>query len=302
MAPPSVRAGFCLLSGIAAGPIGSPAVPTDKRERQRAGREARREAARAAQRRAQRRRQIISVVALVAVIGAIGVVISFSGGGDDDSSTSASSSTTTTAKGDDAAAKDLGPTGSSQSCPATDGSAPTHRKFDGGPPIDCLTAGSRYSAEVETDVGSFTIALDQSKAPIAVNSVVFLGRYHAYDGVPFHRVIKDFVVQGGDVSLQDGMGDAGYKIAEEPPAAGAYEVGSVALAKASAPNSTGSQFFIITGPDGAALPPQYTLIGKVSEGLDVVKKIEADGDEPGSAGTPKVVHKIVKLTIDEKKG
>jgi cyclophilin family peptidyl-prolyl cis-trans isomerase len=294
MAATSVRADLALLSGIASGPVASPAEPTDKRERQRAGREARRAASRAAQRRAQQRRQIIAVVALVAVIGAIGLIISL-GGSKDDGSTASSSSTTSTTV-------DLGPAGSSQACPAEDGSSPVRRRFEGGPPLSCLTAGSTYSAKVETDLGSFTIALDQSKAPIAVNSVVFLGRYHAYDGVPFHRVIKDFVVQGGDVSRRDGAGDAGYKLAEEPPAAGSYEIGSVAMAKASAPNSTGSQFFVITGADGVALPPQYTLIGKVSEGLDVVKKIEADGDEPGGPGTPKKVHKIVKLTIDEQKG
>jgi cyclophilin family peptidyl-prolyl cis-trans isomerase len=271
-------------------------MPTDKRERQRAGREARRAEARAAQRRAARRRQLVSAALLIAVVVGVGLLISLTG--DDEGGVDATSPSTTTTS----TTIDLGPAGDAQTCPAEDGSSDTTRRFDNGPPKDCLAAGSTYSAVVETDVGSFTVALDPSKAPKAVNSVVFLARYHAYDGVPFHRVIKDFVVQGGDVALAGGSGDAGYKLPEEPPPAGSYEVGSIAMAKASAPNSTGSQFFVITGPDGVALPPEYSLIGKVSDGLDVVKKIEADGAEPQSAGTPKVVHEIVKITVTEKEG
>jgi cyclophilin family peptidyl-prolyl cis-trans isomerase len=272
-------------------------VPTDKRERQRAGREARREEARAAQRRAARRRQILSVVALVAVVVGIALFISLSGDDSGESVDAAGkksgdtpSSTTTTEKAP------AGKVGTAE-CPPAEGAAEPRKAFD-GEPKECLTVGASYAALVETDAGSFTIDLDREKAPKTVNSFVFLSRYRAYEGVPFHRVIPDFVVQGGDVELGTGSGGPGYEFADELPKAGEYEIGSVAMAN-SGPNTNGSQFFVVTGANGASLPPSYSLFGKVSEGLDVVKKIEADGD---ASGTPKVTHKIVKVTITEKKG
>ena len=269
-------------------------MPTDKRERQRAGREARREAARAAQRRAQRRRQIISIVGLVAVVGSIAVFISVSGNKGDNVSAGSSGSSTTTApaSGSTTVAK----VGTAE-CPPAAGASEPKKSFD-GVPKDCLVEGATYTADVETDVGSFTIALDQKKAPKTVNSFVFLSRYGAYQDVPFHRVIPGFVVQGGDVAKGDGSGGPGYEFADELPEQGQYKIGSVAMAN-SGPNTNGSQFFVITGDQGVALPPSYSLFGEVTSGMDVVKKIEADGD---ASGTPKVVHKIVKVTINEKKG
>lgn len=270
-------------------------MPTDKRERQRAGREARRAEARAAQKRAQRRRQIMSIVALLAVVIGIGLFISLSGGDDEGDGTDVATDTSTTTTSE----VELGAAGDAQECPPEGGVDEPVRQFENGPPKDCLTAGASYSAVVETDVGTFTMTLDREKAPMTVNNFVFLARYGAYTDVPFHRVIPDFVVQGGDVALQNGTGDAGYKIAEEVPEAGEYEVGSVAMAKGQGPTTSGSQFFIVTGPNGVGLPPEYTLFGKVTEGLDVVKKIEADGS---ASGTPTAVHKIVNVTITETKG
>ena len=271
-------------------------MPTDKRERQRAGREARRAEVRAAQKRAQRRRQIISIVALLAVVIGIGLFINLSGG--DDEGTDTASSTTTTSEASEQQAVGTSP------CPAADGSSEKKAEFD-GPPQPCLTDGAAYSAVVETDVGSFTIALDREKAPQTVNNFVFLARYHAYDGVPFHRVIKDFVVQGGDVALQNGTGDAGYKFDDELPAPEDYEEGSVAMAN-SGPNTNGSQFYIVVSEAGAKTlveavggEAKYSLFGKVTDGMSVVKQIEADGTV---AGTPDVVHKIVNVTITEQEG
>lgn len=287
-------------------------MPTDKRERQRAGRDARRQAAREAQRRAARRRQVISaLVLLVAVVG-IGLTISLTGSGEDASDLDAAGSPTT-APGDDADSDrdgndDAGADGPGESavgtapCPPAEGAPERKASFDGRPK-DCLTDGAEYSAFVETDIGSFTIDLDREKAPKTVNNFVFLARYRAYEGVPFHRVIQDFVVQGGDVALQNGTGDAGYKFADELPKPEEYEAGSVAMAN-SGPNTNGSQFYIVTSEQGAKTLVQavggeakYSLFGKVTEGMDVVKKIEADGSQ---AGTPTVVHKIVKVTIIEK--
>ncbi|HVF33350.1 MAG TPA: peptidylprolyl isomerase [Acidimicrobiales bacterium] len=267
-------------------------MPTDKRERQRAGREARRAQARAAQKRAQRRRQIISIVALLAVVIGIGLFINLSGGD------TASDPTATTTTEDEPQAIGTSP------CPAADGTSEKKASFD-GPPRPCLEDGVEYAATVETDVGSFTIDLDRERAPQTVNNFVFLARYHAYDGVPFHRVIKDFVVQGGDVALKNGSGDAGYKFPDELPDAEDYEEGSVAMAN-SGPDTNGSQFYVVVSEAGAQTLVQaaggeakYSLFGKVTEGMDVVKKIEADGSV---AGTPTVVHKIVKVTITEQEG
>ena len=275
-------------------------MPTDKRERQRAGREARRAEARAAQKRAQRRRQIISIVALLAVVIGIGLFISLTG--DDDGSDVATDTSTTTAEAGDDEPAAAGPPGDAQTCPPAEGAPEPVRRFENGPPKDCLTAGATYSAEIETDIGSFTIALDRQKAPKTVNNFVFLSRYRAYEDVPFHRVIKDFVVQGGDVAMKNGTGDAGYDFEDELPDPADYEMGSVAMAN-SGPNTNGSQFYIVVSERGAETLVQavggeakYSLFGKVTEGMDVVKKIEADGSQ---GGTPSVVHKIVKVTITE---
>ena len=266
-------------------------MPTDKRERQRAGREARRAEAAAAKRRAARRRQIMSIVALLAVVVGIGLFINLTGEDDGETVDTASDASTTSTT-----AAPAGKVGTSE-CPPAEGAAEKKAAFD-GEPKECLTEGASYSAVVETDIGSFTIDLDHEQAPKTVNSFVFLSRYRAYEDVPFHRVIPGIVVQGGDVELKNGSGGPGYEFADELPEAGQYEIGSVAMAN-SGPNTNGSQFFVVTGDQGASLPPNYSLFGKVTEGLDVVKKIEADGTD---AGTPKVTHKIVKVTITEKKG
>jgi cyclophilin family peptidyl-prolyl cis-trans isomerase len=273
-------------------------MPTDKRERQRAGRDARRQAAREAQRRAARRRQIISIVALLGVVVAIGLAINLTGSDDAGAKKVNADSPTTTAKDGDAdkdePKEESGKVGTAP-CPPAEGAPEPKKSFDGRPQ-NCLADGATYAAVVETDIGSFTIDLDREKAPNTVNNFVFLARYKAYEGVPFHRVIPGFVVQGGDVESGSGSGGPGYKFADELPKAGDYRLGSVAMAN-SGPDTNGSQFFVITGEQGIALPPNYSLFGQVSSGLDIVKKIEADGAE---SGTPKIVHKIVKVTINEK--
>ena len=232
-------------------------------------------------------------MALLAVVVGIGLFISLSGDDDGGESVDTAGDSTTTTEADDAPKGAVG----TSDCPPADGAPEPKKAFD-GEPKECLTEGASYSAVVETDLGSFTIELDREKAPKTVNSFVFLSRYRAYEDVPFHRVIPEFVVQGGDVELGTGSGGPGYEFADELPEAGEYEIGSVAMANSGA-DTNGSQFFVVTGPNGASLPPNYSLFGKVTEGLDVVKKIEADGDP---SGTPKVTHKIVKVTITEKKG
>lgn len=156
----------------------------------------------------------------------------------------------------------------------------------------CITSGKTYVAVIKTDVGTFDITLDSKAAPITVNNFVFLARYHFYDGIIFHRVIPGFVVQGGD-PLGTGAGGPGYKFKDELPKAGAYKLGSVAMAN-SGPNTNGSQFFIVTGPSGEQLPPLYSLFGQVTSGMSVVNKIAADGS---ASGTPSPVHHMISVAI-----
>jgi peptidylprolyl isomerase len=177
--------------------------------------------------------------------------------------------------------------------PAADGSSPQRRRFDAEPPM-AIDPGRRYSAEMVTSKGTMTIALDPAAAPRTVNSFVFLARYHYFDGVVFHRVIPGFVLQGGDPTAT-GTGGPGYKFADELPKAGRYEVGSLAMANAG-PNTNGSQFFIISGPDGVRLPPSYSLFGKVVAGLDTVAAIDAVGSK---SGKPTESVTIESVTITE---
>jgi cyclophilin family peptidyl-prolyl cis-trans isomerase len=139
-----------------------------------------------------------------------------------------------------------------------------------------------------------TIVLDPAGAPKTVNNFVFLARYHYFEDIFFHRVIPGFVLQGGD-PRGSGTGGPGYKFEDELPQAGRYELGSLAMANAG-PNTNGSQFFIISGPQGMRLPPQYSLFGKVVSGLDVVAAIDGIGT---SSGTPKERVVIQSVTITE---
>ncbi|MHB1782220.1 MAG: peptidylprolyl isomerase [Acidimicrobiales bacterium] len=180
----------------------------------------------------------------------------------------------------------------STECPPADGSAPQKRRFDGPPPM-CVDLSKRYTALVKTTKGDLTVALDAIGAPRTVNNFVVLARYHYFDDVAFHRIIPGFVVQGGDPT-GSGSGGPGYRFEDELPAPGRYEIGSLAMANAG-PDTNGSQFFIISGPQGAALPPAYSLFGKVVAGLDVVAALEQAGSRTGKP-SERVAIESVEIT------
>lgn len=182
----------------------------------------------------------------------------------------------------------------SQECPNADGSSPRQTRFSAPPPM-CIDPTKRYSAEVETSAGTFSIALDAAAAPKTVNNFVFLARFHYYEGVIFHRVIPDFVIQGGDPE-GSGRGGPGYRFEDELPAPGRYEVGSLAMANAG-PNTNGSQFFVITGASGVRLPPSYSLFGKVVKGMEVVHQIENARTGPGDRPVEPV--EMLRVTVTE---
>jgi cyclophilin family peptidyl-prolyl cis-trans isomerase len=178
-------------------------------------------------------------------------------------------------------------------CPAADGSSERRTKFDGPPPM-CIDPAKTYTAEMVTSMGSLTIALDPITAPNTVNNFVVLARYHYYDGIIFHRIIRNFMCQGGDPEGR-GTGGPGYKFADELPKPGRYEIGSVAMANAG-PNTNGSQFFIVSGSDGVGLPPKYSLFGKVVKGLDVLEAMQSVPTDRNDRPKDEVVIQSVTIT------
>ncbi len=273
-------------------------VGTDKRDRQRANRAIKnQQAARAQTKQKSTRLGLIIGGAIVAVLGLTFIANAFIGGDDD------------TATGDTLPEIDAGavPDGEADGevfeatgefvpadCPSPDGSATQEQQFDAAPPM-CLDPEQSYSALVTTNKGEFTIDLDQAKAPLTVNNFVFLARNQYFDDTTCHRIIPGFVVQCGDPTAT-GAGDPGYKFADELPEAGEYEIGSIAMAN-SGPDTNGSQFFIITGEQGAALPPSYSLFGEVTAGFDeTVVEMEAAGTPAGTPSEPVVIQSVVIST------
>ena len=158
-----------------------------------------------------------------------------------------------------------------------------------------INENATYTATMKTSKGTITISLDPKQAPKTVNNFVFLSKQGFYNGGTFHRVIPGFVIQGGDPE-GTGAGGPGYQFADELPKAGQYKIGSVAMAN-SGPNTNGSQFFIVTGANGASLPPQYSLFGQVTSGQDVA---EAISNVPrDSADKPLTPVTINSVTIAE---
>ena len=284
-------------------------MPTEKRQRQKAGRQERL----AAEQKVRKRRLAIRRVVLAAVIIAAVVGISyalFSNNGkktnsatSTTSTTSHSSSTTSTQPVPAGGSGNKSPSAitTSADCPSSFSATLNKPSYTSVPPTT-IDSSKTYTATVTTDVGAFTIKLDPATAPIATNSFVFLAEHHFYDCIIFHRVIPGFVDQTGDPT-GTGTGGPGYEYAEPGPATAnpQYPLGSVAMANSNSPattdpNTNGSQFFIVTGTSGETLPPDYTLFGQVTSGMSVVQKINADG---ASSGTPKVVHRMISITVSE---
>jgi len=159
----------------------------------------------------------------------------------------------------------------------------------------CIDPAKTYTAEMVTSMGALSIDLYAAKSPVTVNSFVFLARYHYYDGLNFHRIIPGFVCQGG-CPEGSGRGGPGYRFADELPAPNSYKVGSLAMANAG-PDTNGSQFFLISGPQGVGLPPQYALFGQVTSGLEIVDAMQ--NVPTGGGDKPKTDVVIESVTITE---
>ena len=161
-----------------------------------------------------------------------------------------------------------------------------------------VDTSKRYTAVLETNCGRIEIALDTKRAPKTAASFMALARKGFFDGLGFHRIVPGFVVQGGDPA-GTGNGGPGYDVVETPPSDLTYTKGVVAMAKTEMdePGTSGSQFFIVTADD-AGLPPDYALLGKVTEGQEAVAKIEAVPAEADGQPTEPVV--MSKVTIETK--
>jgi len=138
-----------------------------------------------------------------------------------------------------------------------------------GPPAMQIETNRTYHAIVKTNKGDIQLQLNPAEAPLTVNNFVALARDGYYNGVTFHRVVPRFVIQGGDPT-GSGSGGPGYKFQDEPVRR-PYKAGTVAMANAG-PNTNGSQFFICL-EDQPNLPPNYTIFGDTTSGMDVVRDI-----------------------------
>jgi len=162
------------------------------------------------------------------------------------------------------------------------------------PPAFTIDAANAYTAVIRTSKGDITVELMADRSPTTVNNFVFLAREGFYDGVIFHRVIRGFMIQGGDPT-GTGRGGPGYRFRDELDAARevGYGPGVVAMANAG-PNTNGSQFFIMHGDAG--LPPAYAVFGRTTAGQDVVDAIATAPTGPGDRPVEEVRILTVEIT------
>ena len=198
------------------------------------------------------------------------------GGGSDDGSTG----TTTTASG------------SCENVDAPDPRDPGKHQA----PTEPLDSSMSYSLLFETNCGSFTVALDLESAPKTSASLVALAEDGYFDDTLFHRVVPGFVIQGGDPT-QSGGGDPGYSTVDVPASDATYTKGTVAMAKGQTQpaGTSGSQFFVVTAED-AGLPPDYAIVGKVTDGMDTIERIDALGVADNAPTSQPVV--IERVAVD----
>jgi cyclophilin family peptidyl-prolyl cis-trans isomerase len=274
-------------------------MPDPKRERQRQNREAGRAAQLEAARQAKKKQSAIRVAVVAALaVGLAVLAAALFGGGDDKDNTAAGDSTTTTATGPAASTTTVDPAvlakvQCNDTKPPDNPNRPTFKE----PPPMTIDPAKKYTATMETSCGKITIELDPKAAPKTVNSFVFLAKQKYFDGLTFHRVVKDFVIQGGDPE-GTGSGGPGYEFEDELPQTG-YKIGSLAMANSGA-NTNGSQFFIVTGNEGAQLPSKYNLFGQVTSGVEIAQKMETFAqDPPDPSGKPSRTLYILSVTIAE---
>ncbi len=251
-------------------------MASTKREKELARLRAERQAARRAEQAARRRRRnsIVASAAAVAVVGAAVGYVAYRASGSSDATPTA------------AASPSSGPCTYTK---AGDASRPVT------PPPAAPDSTGPVTATMTTDQGVVSWTLATDKAPCASGSQISLAGQKFFDDTPCHRLTTEgiFVLQCGDPT-GTGSGGPGYQYAEENLTGAAYPRGTVAMAKSSAKGSTGSQFFLVY--KDSQLPPEYTPVGTITAGLDVLDKVAAAGSDPAGDGKPKLPVQIKTLT------
>lgn len=221
---------------------------------------------------------------LAAVI--VGVILISRSGGSDDSSKSK-----TTASKEKAGNEEAGKEASAKGCKSVEQPAPREESLP--KPKMTTKKGEKVTAVVVTNCGTFDIELATTEAPTIANSFAYLAEEGFYNELTFHRIVPEFVIQGGDPT-GTGAGGAGYQVVEAPPKNLKYTLGTVAMAKTSTdpPGTAGSQFYVVSGPQGETLPPEYALAGHVTKGLDVVERIGELGGPEEKPTQPVVIEKM----------
>ena len=280
----------------------------EKRQRHKEGHRSRIDAAREAAQRSRRRQRLITsgiiAVVVVAIIVAAVVLLGDDGGkgtATDAPTTSQEDPSSTAATGSTVSLPEAPPGATIEGetpCPATDGSEERVVTFAQAPPM-CIEAGEALEAEIVTSKGTIVVALDTEAAPVMANNFVVLARYHYFDGLPFHRLVPDFVAQTGSSGIPDwGNGGPGYDQEDIEKPTDAYAVGDVAMARAQA--VSGSQFFLVATEAGASQLTQvgldYPRFGRVTEGQELVAELASLGDAAAN-GAPTELVTMDSVTI-----
>jgi cyclophilin family peptidyl-prolyl cis-trans isomerase len=173
-------------------------------------------------------------------------------------------------------------------------------KPDGGQtePTEKLNPKRVYDLVFETSCGNFRVRIAPEQAPNTAASVVSLVRKGFYDHTTFHRVVPGFVVQGGDPT-GTGTGGPGYSTVDRPGPRTQYTPGIVAMAKTGTEpaGTSGSQFYVVSGPQAAELPKVYAVIGSVIDGMGTIARIDALGNASDPTGTPRRPIVIEKVSL-----
>lgn len=268
-------------------------MPTEKRQRQKEGRQARL----AAKRKAQQRRQLVRRTVIVVIVAGVvvGSVLLF---------TQHSNPPAATPTAQDKA-NNVAVLAGCPKAPATSAKPANTLHWSSAPAMK-LIPGATYDATVTTTQGTFTFRLNTTGAPVNANNFIFLAQHDFYDCNTFWRVIPGFMDQTGDPTSA-GTGGPGYAIKQDEypklVATGIqYPKGAVAMAN-SGPGTNGSQFFVVAkSATSTDLPPKYTIIGQLTSGLATIEKINAQGDpnasQDGTGSHPAVVNRILAVSVE----
>ena len=268
-------------------------MPKNAREKELARAAAKREAEKRRRRRRQVALRMLVVVALVAAVVAAGVTV-FAGRKTSETRKSKSPAPSVTPSGDSSSVPSGGPSVIPASTPSPSkivdwpcSQRPPEiipaKKVSSGPPKMTIDVHGKYLVSMNTSCGKMQFELFPGQAPVTVNNFVYLVDKQWYDGIVFHRVAGSIdIIQAGDPlctppsGTDCGTGGPGYQFKDELTGKEKYTTGTVAMAN-SGPNTNGSQFFIVTGPKAAQLPPSYTVFGRLvgKPSLVAAKKIQS---------------------------